>query len=159
MLCVRMKSNLVSTSMIGLIQRVTSAKVEVKAQTVGRIDSGLTLFLGIEKEDSISNVDRLTRKVLGYRVFPDDAGKMNLSLTDTQGGLLIVSQFTLVADTQKGLRASFTSAASPMDAKEIYDAFVRKARSLHPMIAAGIFGADMQITLCNDGPVTFILYG
>ena len=145
--------------MIGLIQRVTSAKVEVKAQTVGRIDSGLTLFLGIEKEDSRSNVDRLTRKVLGYRVFPDDAGKMNLSLTDTQGGLLIVSQFTLVADTQKGLRASFTSAASPMDAKEIYDAFVRKARSLHPMIAAGIFGADMQITLCNDGPVTFILYG
>ena len=145
--------------MIGLIQRVTSAKVEVKAQTVGRIDSGLTLFLGIEKEDSRSNVDRLTRKVLGYRVFPDDAGKMNLSLTDTQGGLLIVSQFTLVADTQKGLRASFTSAASPMEAKEIYDAFVRKARSLHPVIATGVFGADMQITLSNDGPVTFILYG
>ena len=145
--------------MIGLIQRVTSAKVEVKARTVGRIDSGLTLFLGIEKEDSRSNVDRLTRKVLGYRVFPDDAGKMNLSLTDTQGGLLIVSQFTLVADTRKGLRASFKSAASPMDAKEIYDAFVRKARSLHPVIATGVFGADMQITLSNDGPVTFILYG
>ena len=153
------RQKIVSINMIGLIQRVLSASVEVGAQTVGRIDSGLTLFLGIEKDDDKSNIDRLTRKVLGYRVFSDDAGRMNLSLADTQGGLLIVSQFTLAADTRRGLRASFASAASSEGAQDIYDAFVRRARSLHPIIETGIFGADMRVKLSNDGPVTFILRG
>ena len=145
--------------MIGLIQRVRSALVEAEEQVIGTIDSGLTLFLGIEKNDDKSNSDRLARKVLRYRAFSDHTGKMNLSLADIQGGLLIVSQFTLAADTKKGLRASFTSAASPMDAKEIYEAFVQTAKVLHPAVETGIFGADMRVTLCNDGPVTFILRG
>lgn len=143
--------------MIGLIQRVSEARVVVDGEVVGEIRHGLLLFLGVEKDDDERSSEKLLGKVLAYRVFPDDAGQMNLSLADTGGGLLIVSQFTLVANTRKGLRPSFSSAAPPDRAEQIYDSFVSRARSLHPTVATGKFGADMKVHLVNDGPVTFTL--
>ena len=143
--------------MIGLIQRVKTARVEVGHATIAQIDSGLSLFLGIDKDDDLSSVEPMVKKVIGYRVFPDATGHMNLSLGESGGGLLIVSQFTLVADTRRGLRPSFSSAASQENAKTIYDAFVDRAKTLHDQVETGIFAANMQVTLCNDGPVSFIL--
>lgn len=145
--------------MKALIQRVTQASVSVDGDVVGEIGTGLLLLLGVEKDDNEARADRLLQKVLAYRVFNDDAGKMNLSLRDIQGGLLVVSQFTLVADTRKGLRPGFSSGATPVDGERLYDHFVQQARQQWPTVATGRFGADMKVALVNDGPVTFLLEG
>lgn len=143
--------------MRALIQRVTRAKVEVDQQCIGKIDQGLLVFVGVEKDDRIEDADRLLKKLLAYRVFSDTEDKMNLSLTDVNGGLLLVSQFTLAANTQKGLRPSFSSAAPPAEGEALYNYLVEQAKKLHPMVATGRFGADMKVELLNDGPVTFLL--
>lgn len=143
--------------MIGLIQRVTSAKVTVAQKTVGEIESGILLFLGIQKEDCAEASERLARRILDYRIFPDANGNMNLSLRQVDGGLLVVSQFTLAANTDTGVRPSFSQAAPSSTARPLYEAFVAHAHLLHSKVETGIFGADMQVSLCNDGPVTFIL--
>ena len=143
--------------MRGLIQRVQHAKVVVDGEITGEIGSGLLLFLGVAKEDDQAKADKLLEKVLKYRVFSDADGKMNLGLKDVGGGLLVVSQFTLVADTRKGLRPSFSSGASPEHGEKLYNYFVSKAIDLHPETATGRFAADMKVSLLNDGPVTFIL--
>jgi D-tyrosyl-tRNA(Tyr) deacylase len=143
---------------LGLIQRVSSASVSINNSIVGQIDQGLLLLLGIEKTDHKAAADKLLQKILNYRVFTDPEGKMNLSLQDTGGGLLVVSQFTLAADTNKGLRPSFSAAASPAQAEELYDYFLAQATTiLKTQVQSGRFGADMQVTLRNDGPVTFML--
>jgi D-tyrosyl-tRNA(Tyr) deacylase len=143
--------------MIGLLQRVSRARVEADQQVVAAIGTGLVVFIGVEKPDNEASADRLLQRLLGYRVFPDDNGKMNLSLTDIDGELLLVPQFTLPADTAKGMRPSFSSAAPPQRGKELFDYLLGRARAGHFKVAAGIFGADMQVTLTNDGPVTFWL--
>ncbi|PID43818.1 MAG: D-tyrosyl-tRNA(Tyr) deacylase [Proteobacteria bacterium] len=143
--------------MKGLIQRVSSASVVIEGSTVGEIGQGLLLFLGIERMDTEELAHKMLRKVLSYRVFADDQGKMNRSLSDAGGGLLVVSQFTLVANTAKGSRPGFSSGASPELGERLYDCFLRQARLVHPVVGSGIFGADMQVSLTNDGPVTFLL--
>lgn len=144
--------------MKGLIQRVSHAKVVVDGVTVGEIDGGVLLLLGVERDDTPEQANKLLEKVLKYRIFSDDDGKMNRSLTDIGGGLLIVSQFTLVADTRKGLRPSFSSGASPALGEQLYETFVAQAKALHTgTVATGQFGADMKVSLLNDGPVTFML--
>jgi D-aminoacyl-tRNA deacylase len=143
--------------MIGLLQRVTQARVEVAGETVGAIDRGLLVLVAVEPEDTEHRADRLLERILGYRVFPDEAGRMNLSLRDIGGGLLLVSQFTLAADTRKGMRASFTGAATPELGERLYDYLVCQACNAHPQVATGRFGSDMQVSLTNDGPVTFWL--
>lgn len=143
--------------MRGLIQRVSEASVVVEGETVARIGPGILLLLGVEKGDSEEQARRLLDKVLAYRIFPDGESRMNLSLRDMGGGLLVVSQFTLAADTQKGLRPSFSSAETPARAQEVYEYFLQAARSSHAEVAAGRFGADMKVGLVNDGPVTFLL--
>jgi D-tyrosyl-tRNA(Tyr) deacylase len=143
--------------MIGLLQRVSAAEVAVDGTIVGRIDRGLLVLVGVQKGDDDARAGRLLERLLGYRVFPDDAGRMNLSLTDIGGGLLLVPQFTLAADTRKGTRASFTSAAPPAEGERLFDLLVARARAAHPDVATGRFGADMQVSLTNDGPVTFWL--
>ncbi len=143
--------------MLGLIQRVRHASVVVDDRTVGEIDTGLLLLLGVEKEDDEAKADALLKKVLAYRVFADAEGKMNLNVQQAGGGLLVVSQFTLAADTRKGLRPSFSNAGSPALAESLYDYFVARACELHEPVATGIFAADMQVSLQNDGPVTFML--
>jgi len=139
--------------MIGLLQRVTQARVEVAGKPVGAIDTGLLVLVGVQRDDSEREADRL----LGFRVFPDDEGKMNRSLRDVQGGLLLVPQFTLAADTRKGTRASFTSAAPPETGKLLFDHLLARAEATHAPVASGQFGADMLVSLANDGPVTFWL--
>jgi len=141
----------------GLIQRVSSASVAIDQQINGQIDQGVLLLLGIEKTDSQSTVDKLLHRVLNYRLFSDEKDKMNLSLLDINGGLLVISQFTLAADTNKGLCPSFSSAAPPEQAESLYNHFLAQARAQHGKIESGIFAADMQVSLCNDGPVTFNL--
>lgn len=143
--------------MLGLIQRVSHASVKIEGVVHGEITSGILLLLGIQRDDTTETVQRLLHKCLNYRIFADAAGKMNLSLEDTGGGLLIVSQFTLAADTRKGLRPSFSNAAPPDMAAQLYADFVAQAQAQHAPVASGIFAADMQIDLCNDGPVTFLL--
>jgi D-tyrosyl-tRNA(Tyr) deacylase len=143
--------------MIGLLQRVTTAQVAVDGAVIGRIDRGLLVLVGVQKGDDASRAERLLERLLGYRVFPDPAGKMNLSLRDIGGGLLLVPQFTLAADTKKGTRASFTPAAPPAEGERLFDHLVEQARAVHPAVATGRFGADMQVSLTNDGPVTFWL--
>lgn len=143
--------------MIGLIQRVTCASVSVENEAIGEIGNGLLLFLGMEKEDTRQTADRMLGKVLAYRVFSDARGRMNQNLVDVSGGLLVVSQFTLAADTNKGLRPSFSSALPPEEAENMYRYFVDEAKRRHQPVASGRFGADMSVTLTNDGPVTFIL--
>lgn len=143
--------------MRGLIQRVRRACVEVEGKEIGRIEQGLLLFLAVQKQDDQARADRMLEKVLAYRVFPDAQGKMNLNLQQVGGGLLIVSQFTLAADTQKGLRPSFSTAALPEQAEQLYQYFVAQARASHTQVATGEFAADMQVELVNDGPVTFLL--
>lgn len=143
--------------MKGLIQRVSSADVVVAGEAVGAIGAGLLLLLGVEKNDDEQKADKLLDRILRYRVFSDDSDKMNLSLSDTGGGLLVVSQFTLVADTRKGLRPSFSSGATPEQGKQWYDYFVAQAQVRHHDVATGIFGATMKVSLLNEGPVTFIL--
>jgi len=136
---------------------VKHAKVEVENEIIGEISQGLLVLLGVEKIDTPAMADKLLKKVLNYRVFNDDEGKMNLSLQDIKGELLIVSQFTLAADTTKGLRPGFSSAATPADAKVLYDYFVGESRKQQISVKTGEFGADMAVSLLNDGPVTFSL--
>jgi D-tyrosyl-tRNA(Tyr) deacylase len=144
--------------MLGLIQRVSSASVSIENRPQGNIDQGILLLLGIEKNDDQDNADQLLKKILNYRIFNDELGKMNLSLNDIGGGLLVVSQFTLAADTKKGMRPSFSSAAPPEPAEALYDYFLKQAQiECQGRVASGEFGADMQVSLCNDGPVTFLL--
>lgn len=143
--------------MIGLLQRVRYARVEVKQETVAEINAGLLVFIGIERMDDESKAERLLERLLGYRVFSDQQGKMNLSLTDINGGLLLIPQFTLAADTRKGMRPGFSSAATPEQGQRLFDYLLDRALSTHNMVASGLFGADMQVSLCNDGPVTFTL--
>lgn len=143
--------------MKGLLQRVSGARVEVAGEIVGAIDQGLLVLLAVEPGDTQAHADKLLKKLLNYRVFSDPQGKMNLSLADTGGGLLLVSQFTLAADTQSGLRPSFSTAAPPALAEVLFDYVVAQAQRLHGQVATGRFGADMQVHLVNDGPVTFLL--
>jgi D-tyrosyl-tRNA(Tyr) deacylase len=143
--------------MIALLQRVVEARVVVDGATVGAIGAGLLVLICAERNDSDKEADALSAKLLAYRVFGDDAGKMNLSVKDTQGGLLLVPQFTLAADTQSGTRPSFTPAASPAEGKRLFDYFVAAASDRHPNVETGRFGAHMQVSLTNDGPVTFWL--
>ena len=143
--------------MIALIQRVTEAKVVVNNKNIGEIQQGILAFIGIEKSDSDDAVKRLVDKVLSYRIFADSDDKMNLSVQDIKGGLLLVPQFTLAADTQKGCRPGFSSAAHPEDGKRLFDLFVKQAKNKYQHIETGEFGADMKISLLNDGPVTFWL--
>ncbi|MCQ4325146.1 D-tyrosyl-tRNA(Tyr) deacylase [Stutzerimonas stutzeri] len=143
--------------MKGLIQRVRHARVEVAGEVVGAIDQGLLVLVGVEREDDRARADKLLHKLLNYRVFGDAEGRMNRSLKDVGGGLLLVSQFTLAADTRSGLRPSFSSAAPPAQGEELYDYLLAQARQQHPQVACGRFGAEMQVHLLNDGPVTFLL--
>jgi D-tyrosyl-tRNA(Tyr) deacylase len=143
--------------MIALIQRVSSAAVRVDDVVVGEIGGGLLALIGIQREDTADKARRLLDKLLAYRVFGDEAGRMNRSLTNTGGGLLVVSQFTLAADTKKGSKPSFSPAAPPDEARVLFDHFLGLARSAHPVVASGEFGADMKVSLVNDGPVTFWL--
>lgn len=143
--------------MIALIQRVTNASVVVDHQTIGQIDQGILALVGVEKNDEIANADRLLERILGYRIFSDQDDKMNLSLADVNGGLLLVPQFTLAADTKKGKRPSFSPAASPVKGANFFQYLVTQAEKHHPLVATGQFGADMKVALCNDGPVTFWL--
>lgn len=143
--------------MQGLIQRVTHANVVIDQQLVGEIKQGIVLLLGVEKEDDESSADKLLHKVTNYRIFNDENDKMNLSLKDIQGELLVVSQFTLAANTKKGMRPSFSSAATSDQAQALYNYFVEQAKLLGIKVATGEFAADMQVSLCNDGPVTFNL--
>ncbi len=143
--------------MIGLIQRVTQASVTINGDVVASINTGILLLIGVEKNDSEKNAIRLFEKAVAYRLFADDEDKMNLSLKDVHGGLLLVPQFTLAADTQKGLRPSFSNAAPPELAKQLFSYFIGHAREKYTTVETGVFGADMQVSLCNDGPVTFWL--
>lgn len=143
--------------MIGLLQRVNSAQVTVDSATLGTIGRGLLVLVGVERQDQESHVERLLQRILGYRVFADAQGKMNLSLQDIHGDLLLVPQFTLAADTHTGLRPSFTPAAMPELGQRLFDYLVVQARARHEVVASGVFGVDMQVTLTNDGPVTFWL--
>ncbi len=143
--------------MKGLIQRVQEASVTVDGAVVGSIGPGILLLLGVEKADTETSADKLLQKVLNYRIFSDADDKMNLSLRDIDGGLLIVSQFTLVADTRKGLRPSFSSGAGPAEGERLYQYFVSQARQQWNKVATGRFAADMKVALLNDGPVTFLL--
>lgn len=143
--------------MIALIQRVSEARVDVDDECVGRIGAGLLALVAVEPADDEARVQRMAERLLGYRVFSDAQGKMNLSLTDTGGGLLLVSQFTLAADTNKGMRPSFTSAATPEAGRLWFDRLLAICRERHPGVESGRFGAHMKVKLCNDGPVTFRL--
>lgn len=143
--------------MIALIQRVTHAQVEVAGSVIGQIKQGLLVLLCAERNDTVSQAQALCEKLLGYRVFADANGKMNLSVRDIAGGILLVPQFTLAADTNSGTRPSFTPAATPALARELFDHFVALIQAQHADVGTGQFGADMQVTLCNDGPVTFWL--
>lgn len=143
--------------MIALIQRVKQAKVEVDNQSIGEIKQGLLVLLGVERDDTTALADKLLKKVVSYRVFSDVEDKMNLSLKDIGGELLVVSQFTLAADTSKGLRPGFSAAATPSDAKSLYEYFVTQSKAMNVDTQTGEFGADMQVSLVNDGPVTFSL--
>ena len=143
--------------MIGLLQRVSQAGVEVDGASVGRIGPGLLVLVCAERGDGETEADRLLERVLGYRVFADAGGKMNLSLREVQGGLLLVPQFTLAADTHKGMRPSFSPAASPQEGERLFDYFAARARASFAPVETGRFGAHMQVSLTNDGPVTIWL--
>ncbi|WP_339935435.1 D-aminoacyl-tRNA deacylase [Vreelandella glaciei] len=143
--------------MKALIQRVKRASVEVEGNIVGSIDHGLLALVGVEKHDDAASVEKLLHKLLHYRVFSDAEGKMNHNLQQVNGGLLLVSQFTLAADTHKGLRPSFSSAAPPAHGEALFNLLVSQTRVAWPHVATGEFGADMQVALINDGPVTFLL--
>ena len=143
--------------MIGLLQRVEHAEVRVGGDIVGKIGQGLMVLVAVHRDDAPKDIARLAERLLGYRVFPDDGGRMNRSVRDIQGGLLLVPQFTLTADTKKGTRASFTKGAAPEKATEYFDKLVAACRGGLETVETGVFGADMQVSLTNDGPVTFWL--
>lgn len=140
-----------------LIQRVSAARVEVAGETVGEIGQGVLALVGLEPEDGRSQLEKMLNKLLNYRIFADSEGRMNCSLRDINGGLLLVSQFTLAADTRSGLRPGFSTAAAPQLAERLFGQFVAMAQEAWPQVATGSFGADMQVSLTNDGPVTFLL--
>ena len=143
--------------MIGLLQRVSRASVEVQGVEIASIGEGLLVLVGVEKGDGEAQAERLLERLLGYRVFPDGQGRMNRCLRDVGGGLLLVPQLTLPADTRKGTRPSFSSAAPPEQGERMFTYLLQQARQAHPRVAAGRFGADMRVCLCNEGPVTFWL--
>ncbi|GAA6151741.1 D-aminoacyl-tRNA deacylase [Pseudoteredinibacter isoporae] len=144
--------------MKGLIQRVRHANVVIDGEEVGAIEQGILLLLGIEKHDTEEQADKLLDKLLKYRIFSDAEERMNLSVSDIEGGVLAISQFTLAAETKKGLRPGFSTAKPPAEAEVLYDYFVQRLRDKHQgKVASGQFGADMKVSLCNDGPVTFML--
>ncbi|MDB5972631.1 MAG: D-tyrosyl-tRNA(Tyr) deacylase [Hydrocarboniphaga sp.] len=143
--------------MIGLLQRVASAQVQVDGEVVGAIGAGLMVLVGVEKTDDEAAAARLLTRLLGYRVFADDTGRMNRSLADIDGGLLLVPQFTLAADTRSGTRPGFSTAAEPERARALFEHLSRLATERHSQVAGGVFGAHMQVSLTNDGPVTFWL--
>jgi len=143
--------------MIGLLQRVSEARVDVAGECVGRIGPGLVVLVAVERGDTEAQVRRLLERLAGYRVFPDAEGRMNLSLADTGGALLLIPQFTLAADTRKGSRPGFSAAASPADGERLFGRLVETARKQLPIVETGRFGAHMQVSLTNDGPVTFWL--
>ncbi len=143
--------------MITIIQRVTQASVSVNDKITGKIAQGIMALVAVEKNDTEKQADRLLQRILNYRIFNDQNNKMNLSLRDIDGGLLLVPQFTLAANTQKGNRPSFTSAGSPQQSKMLFDYLLAMAKQHHPKTESGLFGADMQVALINDGPVTFTL--
>jgi len=143
--------------MKGLLQRVRNARVEVQGQVIGAVEQGLLVLVAVEPDDTREHADKLLHKLLNYRVFSDEQGKMNLSLKEVGGGLLLVSQFTLAADTRNGMRPSFSTAAPPALGAELFDYLVTQARDRHADVATGQFGADMQVHLINDGPVTLLL--
>jgi D-aminoacyl-tRNA deacylase len=143
--------------MIGLLQRVSRAEVTVEGRQIARIGVGLLVLVGVERGDSEAQADRLLERLLGYRVFPDEQGRMNRSLGDIDGGLLLVSQFTLAADTRKGTRPGFTPAAPPEEGRRLFEYLLGRARNLRGDVQAGEFGAHMHVSLTNDGPVTFWL--
>ena len=143
--------------MIALIQRVSEAAVDVNGQRLGAIRAGILALVAVERHDSEKEADRLLQRVLAYRIFPDDEGRMNLDVRQAGGGLLLVPQFTLAANTRKGNRPSFTAAAEPAEGQRLFDYMARRARSQANEVATGRFGADMKVSLVNDGPVTFWL--
>ena len=143
--------------MRALIQRVRWAAVEVEGQEVGRIGPGMLVFLGVERDDDAARADALAARLLAYRVFADAAGRMNLDVRAARGGVLVVSQFTLAADTTRGLRPGFSTAAAPDAANALYERVLGLLRERHAPVGCGVFGASMQVSLCNDGPVTFLL--
>jgi D-tyrosyl-tRNA(Tyr) deacylase len=143
--------------MIGLLQRVSEARVEVGGDIVGEIGRGLMVLVAVHRDDTEQDIERLAERLLGYRVFPDGEGRMNLSVRDIGGGLLLVPQFTLTADTNKGTRASFTRGAPPERASGYFDRLISACRQQLDTVESGVFGADMQVSLTNDGPVTFWL--
>jgi len=143
--------------MIGLLQRVSQAGVTVEDERVADIGCGLLVFVGVERDDTEAKAQRLQERLLGYRVFPDETGRMNLSLSDINGDLLLVPQFTLAADTKKGMRPGFSTAADPEDGARLFGFLVAHARTTYPQVVAGVFGADMRVSLTNEGPVTFWL--
>lgn len=143
--------------MLGLIQRVSRASVSVDGKEVGAIEQGILLLLGVERNDSRASVDKLVDKLLGYRIFSDAEGKMNCNVQQVGGGILVVSQFTLAADTRKGTRPGFSTAAAPALAEELYDYCLARLGECHSPVTSGIFAANMQVSLINDGPVTFML--
>jgi D-tyrosyl-tRNA(Tyr) deacylase len=143
--------------MIALIQRVSRADVRIEGRIAGAIERGILALIGVSRGDDTAAADRLLDRVLTYRIFPDTEGRMNASLRDIAGGLLLVPQFTLAADTAKGTRAGFSTAAPPEDARQLFDYLLTRARGTHATVQAGEFGADMQVSLTNDGPVTFWL--
>ena len=143
--------------MISVIQRVSSARVEVCKQNIAEIEQGILALVGIEKEDGLQQCERMLQRLIGYRIFADSDGKMNLGLKDIQGGLLLVPQFTLVADTSSGMRPGFSSAASPEHGERVFTSLCKRALELYPVVKIGKFSADMQVHLVNDGPVTFYL--
>ena len=143
--------------MIALIQRVLRAQVEVEGRTVGAIEQGVLALIGVQREDTPDSADRLLERVLTYRIFPDEAGRMNRSLADIRGGLLLVPQFTLAADTRQGTRPGFSTAAAPDAARALFEHLIEQARARFGPVATGVFGAHMRVSLVNDGPVTFWL--
>ncbi len=146
-----------NVAMIALIQRVRKAHIEIDAQVIADIGRGLLAFVGIERDDSQKQAKRLVERILGYRIFPNMTGRMNLSVSDINGGVLLVPQFTLVADTRKGMRPSFSRAATPEQGKKLFNDLLEYVGLRHDCVASGRFGVDMQIYLINDGPVTFWL--
>jgi len=144
--------------MLALIQRVTHASVHVEGNLIGQIGPGLVALVGVEPGDARDQAERMSARILGYRVFADTVGKMNRSLTDIEGGLLLVSQFTLAADTRSGMRPGFSTAATPEQAAQVFNLLIERCRQQYQgVVQCGRFGAHMQVTLCNDGPVTFLL--
>jgi D-aminoacyl-tRNA deacylase len=143
--------------MLTVIQRVTEAWVSVEGQTTGTIEQGLMILCGFEPHDNEHTINRMLDKCINYRIFSDSQGKMNHSVREIEGGLLLVPQFTLMADTHKGLRPSFSNAASPQLAKELFELLVVRAQHKYPQVQQGFFGSDMLVHLCNDGPVTFLM--